>query len=39
VGAKAQYDPRSWGREAEDSMAKRVVEACQELGSAGKALK
>lgn len=39
VGAKAQYDPRSWGHEAEDSMAKRVVEACQELGSAGKALK
>lgn len=39
VGRKHQYDPRSWGREGEDSMAARVVEACQELGSAGKALK
>lgn len=34
VGNKKQYDPRSWGREAEDSMAARVVEACEELGSA-----
>jgi len=33
------YDPRSWGREAEDSMAARVVEACKQLGSAGRALK
>lgn len=39
VGLKAEYDPRSWGREAEDAMAARVVEACRELGSAGKALK
>ena len=39
VGNKKQYDPRSWGREAEDSMAARVVEACEELGSAGRALK
>ena len=38
VGKKAYYDPRSWGRSAEDSMAARVVEACQQLGSAGKAL-
>ncbi|KFI60755.1 class II fructose-bisphosphate aldolase [Bifidobacterium cuniculi] len=38
VGNKKMYDPRSWGREAEDSMAARVVEACRELGSAGKAL-
>jgi fructose-bisphosphate aldolase, class II len=39
VGDKHYYDPRSWGREAEDSMARRVVEACTQLGSAGKALK
>ncbi|RBP99011.1 class II fructose-bisphosphate aldolase [Bifidobacterium xylocopae] len=39
VGAKSEYDPRSWGREAEDSMAARVVEACRRLGSAGRALK
>ena len=39
IGDKAAYDPRSWGREAEDSMAKRVVEACISLGSAGKALR
>ncbi|TCD54371.1 class II fructose-bisphosphate aldolase [Alloscardovia theropitheci] len=39
VGEKGEYDPRSWGREAEDSMARRVVEACVQLGSAGKAMK
>ncbi|MFD0704474.1 class II fructose-bisphosphate aldolase [Alloscardovia venturai] len=39
VGEKAEYDPRAWGREAEDSMAARVVEACRQLGSAGKALR
>ncbi|BDR53844.1 class II fructose-bisphosphate aldolase [Bombiscardovia nodaiensis] len=39
VGEKSAYDPRSWGREAEDSMAARVVLACQELGSAGRALR
>ena len=39
VGEKKLYDPRSWGREAESSMAARVVEACKQLGSAGKALK
>ncbi len=39
VGNKKMYDPRSWGKEAEDSMAARVVEACEQLGSAGKALK
>ena len=38
IGKKAYYDPRSWGRSAEDSMAARVVEACQQLGSAGRAL-
>ena len=39
VGAKNGYDPRSWGREGEDHMAARVVEACRMLGSAGRALK
>ena len=39
VGNKKLYDPRSWGREAESAMAARVVEACRQLGSAGKALK
>lgn len=39
VGEKKQYDPRSWGKQGEISMAQRVVEACQELGSAGHALR
>ncbi|MDK6251358.1 class II fructose-bisphosphate aldolase [Alloscardovia omnicolens] len=38
VGDKSKYDPRSWGREAEDSMAARVIEACVQLGSAGRAI-
>ncbi|CAG7605493.1 class II fructose-bisphosphate aldolase [Leucobacter soli] len=35
VGNKKQYDPRAWGRAAEAGMAARVVEAAQQLGSAG----
>ncbi len=35
VGNKKVYDPRSWGRAAEAGMAKRVVEACQDLNSTG----
>ena len=35
VGNKKQYDPRAWGKEAEGGMAARVVEACQNLRSAG----
>jgi fructose-bisphosphate aldolase, class II len=35
VGNKKQYDPRAWGKEAESGMAARVVEACQNLRSAG----
>ncbi|SES24942.1 fructose-bisphosphate aldolase [Pedococcus cremeus] len=35
VGNKKQYDPRAWGKEAEAAMAQRVVEACQNLRSAG----
>ena len=36
VGNKKQYDPRAWGKVAETAMAARVVEATQQLGSAGK---
>ena len=36
VGRKKAYDPRSWGKVAEESMTARVVEACQDLMSAGK---
>ena len=39
VGNKKMYDPRSWGKAAEAGMAARVVEACQQLGSAGKKMK
>jgi fructose-bisphosphate aldolase class II len=35
VGSKNAYDPRSWGRAGEAGMAQRVVQACQELMSAG----
>jgi fructose-bisphosphate aldolase class II len=35
VGNKKAYDPRSWGKAAEAGMAARVVEACQDLQSAG----
>jgi fructose-bisphosphate aldolase class II len=35
VGNKKQYDPRAWGKVAEEGMAKRVVEACENLRSAG----
>ncbi|MBO3130055.1 class II fructose-bisphosphate aldolase [Dermatophilus congolensis] len=39
VGNKKQYDPRAWGKAAEEGMAARVVEACENLRSAGKSLK
>ncbi|MBW3085478.1 Fructose-bisphosphate aldolase [Austwickia sp. TVS 96-490-7B] len=35
VGNKKMYDPRSWGKAAEEGMAKRIVEACENLRSAG----
>src|ERR1700710_3084573 len=35
VGNKKQYDPRAWGRAAEGGMSARVIEACQNLRSAG----
>ncbi|WP_408896986.1 class II fructose-bisphosphate aldolase [Nocardioides sp. R1-1] len=36
VGDKKAYDPRSWGKAAEAGMAARVVEAAENLRSAGK---
>ncbi len=35
VGSKKAYDPRSWGKAAEESMTARVVQACEDLLSAG----
>lgn len=35
VGDKKMYDPRAWGKAAEAGMAQRVVEACENLKSAG----
>ncbi|MFN8193031.1 MAG: class II fructose-bisphosphate aldolase [Nocardioidaceae bacterium] len=38
VGNKKVYDPRAWGKAAEDGMAARVVEACENLRSTGHSL-
>jgi fructose-bisphosphate aldolase class II len=38
VGNKKAYDPRAWGKVAEGGMSKRVVEACEDLRSAGTSL-
>ena len=38
VGDKKTYDPRSWGKAAEEGMAARVVEACENLSSTGHTL-
>jgi fructose-bisphosphate aldolase, class II len=38
VGNKKAYDPRSWGKEAEAGMAKRVVVGCEDLRSLGTSL-
>ena len=38
VGNKKMYDPRAWGKAGEAGMAARVVEACQNLRSAGTSL-
>ncbi|HEX6256334.1 MAG TPA: class II fructose-bisphosphate aldolase [Euzebyales bacterium] len=35
VGVKKTYDPRTWGKKAEENMAARVVEACEALRSSG----
>ncbi|MES4890365.1 class II fructose-bisphosphate aldolase [Streptomyces sp. NPDC096012] len=39
VGNKKAYDPRTWGKLAEASMAARVIEATQHLRSAGNKIK
>ncbi len=36
VGNKKVYDPRSYMKKAQQAMADRVVQACAELGSAGR---
>ena len=38
VGNKKAYDPRAWGKAAEAGMAARIVEACENLRSAGTTL-
>jgi fructose-bisphosphate aldolase class II len=38
VGNKKAYDPRTWGKSAEASMAARVVQACEDLRSTGTTL-
>ena len=38
VGNKKAYDPRGYMKLAEAGMAKRIVEACEALGSSGKTL-
>ena len=38
VGNKKAYDPRVYNKLAEVGMADRIVEACEQLGSAGKSL-
>ncbi|HEY3008675.1 MAG TPA: class II fructose-bisphosphate aldolase [Micromonosporaceae bacterium] len=38
VGNKKAYDPRTWGKAAEEGMAKRVVQACEDLRSTGTTL-
>ncbi len=38
VGNKKTYDPRSYLKAAEDAMSRRVVQACQDLKSAGATL-
>jgi fructose-bisphosphate aldolase, class II len=38
VGDKRMYDPRAWGRKAEEAMAAEVATACERFGSAGRSL-
>jgi fructose-bisphosphate aldolase class II len=37
-GRKSAYDPRSWGRKAETALARRVAEASELFGAAGRSL-
>jgi fructose-bisphosphate aldolase, class II len=38
VGNKKVYDPRSYMKKAEAAMSQRVVEACNDLHSAGRSV-
>lgn len=38
VGNKKAYDPRAWGKAGEAGMAARIVEACENLRSAGNSI-
>ena len=38
VGDKNAFDPRAWGKRAEQAMARRVAEACELFGGAGRSL-
>src|SRR3954463_1860365 len=38
IGRKAAYDPRSWGRTAEDALTRRVAEASELFGAAGRSV-
>jgi fructose-bisphosphate aldolase class II len=38
VGSKKAYDPRVWGKAAEEGMTARIVRACEDLLAAGKQL-
>jgi fructose-bisphosphate aldolase class II len=38
VGNKKAYDPRTWGKAAEEAMGRRVVQACEDLRSVGTSL-
>lgn len=38
VGNKKVYDPRSWGKKAEQNMADRLIQACSDLRSTGTSL-
>jgi fructose-bisphosphate aldolase, class II len=38
VGNKKTYDPRAWGKAGEAGMSARVLQACQDLRSAGTAI-
>src|ERR1039457_855988 len=39
VGNKKAYDPRAWGKAGEAGMAARVVQACEDLMSAGQRMR
>jgi fructose-bisphosphate aldolase class II len=39
VGNKKAYDPRTWGKAAEEGMAKRIVQACEDLRSTGTSIR